>query len=175
MNCGVWTNGTDWRGDDIPPEELNKLIDGGDYGWPLVWGKQQVDETREDPIGTTKQAYAKTTQPAVMLFPAHSAPIEFKFLHKAAGLPQGWNDDALVTMHGSWNKKNPDGYNILRIRFENGSPIASENFLTGFLHPNGRSRFGRPAGLVISDKGFVYFSDDANGVIYCISADNKNK
>lgn len=168
-------HGTDWRGDEIPPEELNKLIDGGDYGWPLVWGKQQVDKTREDPIGTTKEAYAKTTQPAVLMFPAHSAPIDFRFLDGLSNLPQGWTDDALVTMHGSWNKKNPDGYNILRIRFENGNPVASENFLTGFLHTNGRSRFGRPAGLAISEKGNIYFSDDANGVIYCISPDNKTK
>lgn len=98
-------HGTDWRGDEIPPEELNKIIDGGDYGWPLVWGKQEVDKTREDPIGTTKEAYAKTTQPAVLLFPAHSAPIDFKFLDQTQGLPKEWNDDALVTMHGSWNKK----------------------------------------------------------------------
>lgn len=161
-------HGTDWRGDDIPPEELNKIIDGGDYGWPLVYGKQQVDETREDPIGTTKEAYAKTTQPAVLTFPAHSAPIDFKFLAKAANLPEAYRDDALVTMHGSWNKKNPDGFNIMRIRYENGKPVASETFLTGFLSANGRSRFGRPAGLAISDKSLIYFSDDANGVIYCI-------
>jgi len=169
-------HGTDWRGEDIPPEELNKIIDGGDYGWPLVYGKQQVDETREDPIGTTKEAYAKTTQPAVLLFPAHSAPIDFRFLNRATSFPEAYRDDALVTMHGSWNKKNPDGFNILRIHYENGKPVRSETFLTGFLSANGRSRFGRPAGLAIAEKG-VYFSDDANGVIYCIkpqsSATNK--
>lgn len=161
-------HGTDWRGDEIPPEELNRIIDGGDYGWPLVYGKQQVDETREDPIGTTKKAYAQTTQPAVLTFPAHSAPIDFRFLQKATLLPQGYQDDALVTMHGSWNKKKPEGFNILRIKYENGEPVSSETFLTGFLSANGRSRFGRPAGLVITEKSMIYFSDDANGVIYCI-------
>lgn len=160
-------HGTDWRGDDIPPEELNKIIDGGDYGWPLVYGKQQVDETREDPIGTTKAAYAKTTQPAVLTFPAHSAPIDFKFLDKASW-PAAYRSDALVTFHGSWNKKNPDGFKIQRIHFEAGKPIMAEDFLTGFLSADGRSRFGRPAGLAIGDNGRVYFSDDANGVIYCI-------
>ncbi|MGB8192398.1 MAG: PQQ-dependent sugar dehydrogenase [Chitinophagaceae bacterium] len=164
-------HGTDWRGDDIPPEELNNIIEGGDYGWPLVYGKQQVDNTREDPIGSTKEAYAKTTQAAVLLFPAHSAPIDFKFLYKAAGLPKDFSNDALVTLHGSWNKKNPDGFKIQRIRFENGKPVKAEDFLTGFLNANGRSRFGRPAGLAISEKNRIYFSDDANGIIYCISAD----
>lgn len=161
-------HGTDWRGDEIPPEELNLIVDSGDYGWPLVYGKQQVDETREDPLGTTKAAYAKTTKPAVLLFPAHSAPIDFRFLSNATAFPASYQDDALVTFHGSWNKKNPDGFKIQRIRFENGKPVAAEDFLTGFLSAGGRSRFGRPAGLAISENSRIYFSDDANGVIYCI-------
>jgi glucose/arabinose dehydrogenase len=161
-------HGTDWRGDEIPPEELNKIIEGGDYGWPLVFGKQVVDKTREDPAGTTREAYAKTTQAAVLTFPAHSAPINFLFLNKASGFPADYMDDALVTWHGSWNKKNPDGYKVQRIRFENGNPVGVEDFLSGFLSSDGRSRFGRPAGLAISDKGMIYISDDANGNIYCV-------
>ncbi|HEV7780010.1 MAG TPA: PQQ-dependent sugar dehydrogenase [Chitinophagaceae bacterium] len=152
-------NGTDWRGDEIPPEELNKIIKDGNYGWPLIFGKQQVDPTREDPAGSTKAAYAKTTQPSVMEFPAHSAPINLKFL----------GNDALVSWHGSWNKTNPDGFKVQRIRFLNGVPTKAEDFLTGFLARDGRSRFGRPAGIAVSGNGSVYVSDDANGVIYKIS------
>ncbi|MEJ7736344.1 MAG: PQQ-dependent sugar dehydrogenase [Chitinophagaceae bacterium] len=165
-------HGTDWRGDDIPPEELNKIIEGGNYGWPLVYGKQEVDQTREDPLGTTKEAYAKTTQPAVLTFPAHSAPIGMKFMTNAAGFPTDYRDDALVCWHGSWNKKNPDGYKVQRLRFENGNPVGVEDFLSGFLSKDGKSRFGRPAGLAISDKGVVYISDDANGVIYSVTVTN---
>ena len=166
-------NGTDWRGDDIPPEELNKIKDSAHYGWPLVFGAQQVDPTREDPAGTTKEAFAKTTEPSVLTFPAHSAPINFLFLNKINNLPADWKDDALITLHGSWNKTNPDGYKIQRIRFENGNPVAAEDFLTGFLNKETRSRFGRPTGLAISPKGVIYFSDDANGVIYSITSINK--
>jgi glucose/arabinose dehydrogenase len=166
-------NGTDWRGDDIPPEELNKIKDSAHYGWPLVFGAQQVDPTREDPAGTTKEAFAKTTEPSVLTFPAHSAPINFLFLNKINNLPADWKDDALITFHGSWNKTNPDGYKIQRIRFENGNPVAAEDFLTGFLNKEARSRFGRPTGLAISPKGVIYFSDDANGVIYSITSINK--
>ena len=162
-------NGTDWRGDDIPPEELNKIIESGDYGWPLVYGQQKVDDTREDPAGTTKEAYAKTTQPSQLNFPAHSAPINLMFLDKAMGFPNDSKDDALVTLHGSWNKNNPDGFKIQRIRFENGKPVAAEDFLSGFLSKDGKTRFGRPAGLVTSSNGFVYVSDDVNGVIYRVS------
>ncbi|MBA2562171.1 MAG: PQQ-dependent sugar dehydrogenase, partial [Chitinophagaceae bacterium] len=151
-------NGTDWRGDDLPPEELNKIVEGGDYGWPLVYGKQQVDETREDPAGTTKAAYAKTTQPAALLLPAHSAPINFLFLNKATAFPAEYKNDALVTLHGSWNKKNPDGYKIIYVHFENGQPVSTKDFLTGFISKDGKTRFGRPAGLAISSKRNLYIS-----------------
>lgn len=159
-------NGTDWRGDSIPPEELNKIVEGGDYGWPLVFGKQQVDPAREDPPGTTKEAYAKTTQPAVMMFPAHSAPVGFTFLTKATGFPKEYSQDALVGWHGSWNREHPEGYKIQRIHFENGSPVSVQDFFSGFLSKDGKTRFGRPAGIVVSEKNFVYVADDESGVIY---------
>lgn len=162
-------NGADWKGDDIPPEELNKIVDSAHYGWPLVYGAQQVDSTREDPPGTTKEAFAKTTMPSVLTFPAHSAPINFLFLSKASGFPQDYKQDALITWHGSWNKSNPDGFKVQRIRFDDGKPVGTEDFLTGFLNKETPSRFGRPTGLAISPKGVVYISDDANGVIYSVS------
>ena len=96
-------NGSDMKGDEIPPEELNKITDNAHYGWPLVYGKQVVDETREDPAGTTKAAFAKTTEPSVMDFPAHSAPIDFKFFGNAAGFPPEYKQDAIICWHGSWN------------------------------------------------------------------------
>ncbi|RYY08904.1 MAG: glucose dehydrogenase, partial [Chitinophagaceae bacterium] len=165
-------HGTDWRGDSIPPEELNKIIDSADYGWPLVYGKQQVDETREDPVGSTKAAYAKTTIPAEMTFPAHSAPLDFLFLNKLKNIDPKWKDDGLVTWHGSWNRKKPEGFKVQRIHFENGKPVSAEDFLWGFLSANGNTRFGRPTGLIMSaDK--IFISDDANGVIYCVTPVNK--
>jgi len=168
----IWgcDNGTDWRGDEIPPEELNKIVDGGDYGWPQVFGKQQVDPTREDPLGTTKEAYAKTTVPAVMTFPAHSAPIDFKFIGNIKGFPQEYKEDALVCWHGSWNRVKPEGYKVQRIHFENGKPVAVQDFFSGFLNTTKNTRFGRPAGLAYSNKGDLYISDDENGVIYRVYA-----
>jgi glucose/arabinose dehydrogenase len=162
-------NGTDWRGDELPPEEINRIAEGADYGWPLVFGKQLVDQTREDPVGTTKEEYAKTTQPSMLDLPAHSAPINFLFLKDVKRLPANYQDDAIVTLHGSWNKKNPDGYKVMRIIFEDGKPVRAVNFLSGFLNANGKTIFGRPAGLAISSEGTIYISDDANGVIYSMT------
>lgn len=160
--------GVDWRGDTIPGEEINKIISNGDYGWPLVFEKQKVDITREDPLGTTKEAYAKTTQPAMLLLPAHSAAINFYFLNSPA-FPKAYANDAIVSLHGSWNAKNPVGYMIKRIHYENGKPVSSDDFLTGMLSKDGKTRFGRPAGLLVSSKGTIYVSDDENGVIYSIN------
>ncbi len=162
--------GTDWRGDEIPPEELNRIVDGGHYGWPQVYGKQQVDVTREDPLGTTKEAFAKTTIPAVMTFPAHSAPIDFKFIGNIKGFPQEYKEDALVTWHGSWNRSKPEGYKVQRIHFVNGKPISVDDFFTGFLNNSNNTRFGRPVALAYSNKGDLYISDDENGVIYRVYA-----
>lgn len=173
----IWgcDNGTDWRGDTIPHEELNRIVQGGDYGWPQVYDKQQVDQTREDPLGTTKEAYAKTTVPAVMLFPAHSAPIDFKFLSTATTFPQAYQSDALVCWHGSWNREHPEGYKVQRIKFANGEPVGAEDFISGFLSADGKTRMGRPAGLAISAKGVLYVSDDENGVIYSVTSNSSNK
>jgi glucose/arabinose dehydrogenase len=167
----IWgvDNGTDWRSDEFPPEELNRILPERDYGWPRVFGKQQVDETREDPVGTTKAAYAKGTEPSVMEFPAHSAPIDFKFLTAAKAFPKDFRDDALVCWHGSWNRKNPEGYKVQRIRFENGKPIGTEDFFSGFLSADGKTRFGRPAGLALSKEGNLFISDDESGVIYSVT------
>jgi glucose/arabinose dehydrogenase len=161
-------NGTDWRGDDIPPEELNKIKDTANYGWPFIYGNRQVDQTREDPPGVTKEEYAQKTEAPVLTFPAHSAPINLVFLAKANGFPADYKDDALISWHGSWNRKEPDGFKVQRILYENGIPVAAEDFLSGFLNKVARTRFGRPAGPAVSEKGMVYVSDDSNGVIYCI-------
>jgi glucose/arabinose dehydrogenase len=163
-------NGTDWRGDMVPPEELNKIVQDGHYGWPLVYGKQVVDQTREEPLGSTKEAFAKTTVASIMDFPAHAAPINFKFLANATSFPSSYRQHALVTWHGSWNKKQPDGCKVQLIKFVNGQPASSEDFLTGFMNASGTSKFGRPAGIAVSSKGTVYISDDENGVVYSISS-----
>jgi len=144
-------------------------VEDGDYGWPQVFGKQQVDPTREDPPGGTKAAYAKTTVPAVLLFPAHSAPIDFRFLNGPARFPAEYKNDALVAWHGSWNRKEPQGYKVQRIHFEKGEAVSATDFLWGFLSPDGKTRFGRPAGIMVSPDGAVYISDDENGVIYSVT------
>ncbi|RZJ75682.1 MAG: glucose dehydrogenase [Flavobacterium sp.] len=156
-------NGGDAKGDDWPPEEINKLVMGGNYGYPFAYGKRVVDKSREDPAGNDKEEYVKNTQPSILELQAHMAPIEFKFFGSSVA---NYGGDALVAWHGSWNRSKPVGFKVQRIKFKNGTAVEAEDFLTGFLQ--GKTRFGRPAGIAITQQGVVYVTDDANGVLYCM-------
>jgi glucose/arabinose dehydrogenase len=72
-------------------------------------------------------------------------------------------------MRGSWNRNPPSGYKLVRVRFQNGQPVAFEDFITGFLMNDGAEQFGRPVGLAIAPDGSLLFTDDTNGVIYRVS------
>lgn len=155
-------NGGDAKGDDWPPEELNQIRDGKNYGYPFAYAKREVDRSREDPAGDSKEKWVQTTEPSVMEFQAHMAPIAFQFFPSGTA----FSGDALINWHGSWNRSKPVGFKVQKIRFENGKPVSAEDFLSGFL--KGKTRFGRPAGMAITGDGKVYISDDANGVLYLI-------
>jgi len=159
-------NGGDAKGSNWPPEEVNQIKKGADYGFPYAYGKREVDKSREDPAGNTKEAVVKNTEPSVLEMTAHMAPIGFTFFRGAANIPADWSGDGLVAWHGSWNAEQPVGYKVQRIHFENGKAVKAEDFLTGFLQ--GESRFGRPAGITVTKSGVVYISDDASGNIYAV-------
>ncbi|MET0300151.1 MAG: PQQ-dependent sugar dehydrogenase [Flavitalea sp.] len=158
-------NGSDAKGDTVAPEELNKIEKDLDYGWPVAWGKQVADKTREDPPGTTVEEYARNSASSTLEFPAHSAPIAFRFIDK---------ENAIVCWHGSWDRKDPVGFKVQLIRFNNGKPSAGPDFLSGFLDQKTRSTSGRPAGITVDSNGIIYISDDANGVIYSVTKNKNN-
>jgi glucose/arabinose dehydrogenase len=158
-------HGSDHRGNDLPPEELNELKAGRDYGWPHVFGERQPDPLSEPPEGQMREAYAERTEPMVLGYQAHSAPIQLLF-HDGRGLPAEFRGDGFVTMHGSWNRDPPTGYKVVRLRFEAGRPSRFEDFLTGFLSPDRKRVLGRPAGLLQLPDGSLLVGDDSNGVLY---------
>ncbi|HEY0059097.1 MAG TPA: PQQ-dependent sugar dehydrogenase [Flavisolibacter sp.] len=167
-------NGGDGKGNRWPPEEVNRIVQGGLYGFPFVYGKREIDRTRDDPPGDTKEAFALSTEPSVMELTPHSAPIGFQFFRGGQGnIPAEYTGDALACFHGSWNRSKLVGFKVQRIRFKNGVATGTEDFLTGFLKPGfpffkRKAYLGRPAGVTITGNGVVYVSDDANGVIYAI-------
>lgn len=161
-------HGADWRGNDLPPEELNRLTSGADYGWPYCFGDRQIDPVIDDPPGETKAAYCARTTPATLVTRAHNAPIGFVF-YTGSAFPSEYQGDAFVAMRGSWNAFPPTGYEIVRLVYEDGAPIRFEDFVTGFLNETGDTTFARPAGITVGADGSLLFSDDVNGYVYRVS------
>jgi Raf kinase inhibitor-like YbhB/YbcL family protein len=159
-------HGIDWLGDDLQPEELNNLQKGKFYGWPYIFADNKVNPHLDPPAGSEKSDWLKIAEPMVMGYTAHAAPMQLSF-YDATQFPAEYRGDAFISMRGSWNRKPPSGYEVLRIHFENGKPVRFEPFVTGFLTDRGQS--GRLCGNVVAKDGSLLFTDDRNGVIYRVS------
>ena len=155
----VTTHERDNLGDDVPPEEIDILKDGADYGWPYCWGDRQPNPEYKD-----ARRCAATTPPALMM-QAHSAPLGITFLRGATQLRQEYQGDALVAFHGSWNRSVPTGAKVVRIRIANGKPVSYEDFVTGWQDASG-NRWGRPVDVLVLPDGSVLISDDTGNAIY---------
>lgn len=164
-------HGIDWLGDDEQVEELNRIELAKDYGWPYIYGSGRENPQDDPPNGLTMaELKAAATEP-VLGYTAHAAPMQFKF-YRGAMFPEEYQGDAFVTFRGSWNRSEPSGFEVARVRFDaEGSPTGFEPFLHGFLQqsPEGPTQSGRPVGLAVAGDGALLFSDDVNGVIYRVS------
>ncbi|GAB3792818.1 sorbosone dehydrogenase family protein [Spirosoma humi] len=166
-------HGIDWLGDEQQKEELNVIKDGAFYGWPYIYGDGNYNP-HPRPMGDTTyaQILAKTTLP-VLQYDAHAAPLGMVFYTASAsatsGFPAEYQNDAIATMRGSWNRSQPSGYNVVRVHFEGGKPVRIDNLVTGFVVDNNQAQFGRPVGIATMPDGSLLFSDDNNGVIYRVS------
>jgi len=158
--------GMDWLGDDYPPEELNKIERGKRYGWPYFWGDNKVNPHLDPPGKLSKAEWQKVSVPMALGYRPHSAPMQLSF-YDGAQFPVEYRGDAFVSMRGSWNRKPPAGYEVVRIRFQNGQPKSIEPFVSGFVTDQGE--YGRLCGNAIAADGSLLFSDDRNGVLYRVS------
>lgn len=147
---------------DLPFEEINILQDGGDYGWPYCHGDRVPNPEYND------QARCNQTIAPALTMQAHSAPLGIAFLAGATALPAAYRGDALVAFHGSWNRNDPTGAKVVRIRVADGRPVAAEDFIVGWQDASGK-RWGRPVDVLVDADGAVLVSDDLGGVLYRVA------
>ncbi|MCB5185133.1 SMP-30/gluconolactonase/LRE family protein [Methylobacillus gramineus] len=160
-------NGMDMMGDDIPHDELNAAPKAGlHFGFPYFGGRDARPkewQNKKPPQDVT---------PPVVEFQAHSANLGFKF-YTGKQFPAEYQGNAIVAQHGSWNRSQPVGYQLMRVVFdEHHQPKSTEVFIDGWL--NDGEAWGRPTDVLQLNDGSLLVSDDYSGVIYRISYGEKN-
>lgn len=160
----LWANdmGMDGLGDDLPPDEINRVEDGKHYGFPYFYGQNLANPLLKDAKGSL-QASAAT--PPAFEIPSHNSPIDMRF-YTGKTFPTSYRNALLLVLHGSGNsyKKERIPGRVVRVVFKDGKITGLEDFVTGFVQ-NGQV-LGRPAGIVTGANGELFISDDNKGFVY---------
>ena len=165
--------------DEIPPEHLNKIEAGKHYGWPHCWGDPVRKKLVEDPNFRASPGFCDNAEAPAITFTSHTTPIGITFLDKS-NWPVEYRSDAVVALHGSWNREQPAGYQLVRVKFENNQPVRVEDFATGWLSQEAEGTwfrrnqvFGRPVDVAVGSDGALYVTDDGADAIYRIRYQGK--
>ena len=166
----LWTavNERDELGDDLVPDYLTSVKEGGFYGWPYSYFGPHEDPRMKD--HQRPDLVQKALVPDVPLGP-HTASLGLTFYDKTT-FPSKYHNGAFVGQHGSWNRSQLSGYKVVFVPFKNGKPSGKpENFLTGFIADASKSEvFGRPVGVAILPDGSLLVADDVSNIIWRVSA-----
>ncbi len=157
-------NERDELGDNLVPDYLTSVKDGGFYGWPYSYWGQHVD-TRVRP--QRPDLVARAIKPDYGLS-SHVAPLGLTF-HEANALP-GYRGGAFVGEHGSWDRRQLNGYKVVFVPFAAGRPSGqARDVLTGFVSRGGRA-YGRPVGVTVDHAGALLVADDVGDKIWRVTA-----
>jgi glucose/arabinose dehydrogenase len=160
----LWTsvNERDELGDDLVPDYVTHVVDGGFYGWPWYYlGSHQDPRHR----GKHPELAARVIVPDVLL-PSHSASLQLAF-YDGGMFPAQYRGDLFAAQHGSWNRSVRVGYEVVRVPMdEQGRARGTyEHFVTGFVTPEG-DIWGRPVGLAVAADGALVVSDDGGNCLW---------
>ena len=162
----VWAvvNERDELGSDLVPDMLTRVREGAFYGWPYSYYGAHVDDRVKPP---RPDLMARAIPPDYALG-SHVAPLGLTF---ADGLhwPGGFGEGVFVGQHGSWNRRPPNGYNVVFIPFREGAPVGKPIIvLDGFLSPDSQA-YGRPVGVALDRRGGLLVADDVGNTIWRVS------
>lgn len=160
-------NERDELGDDLVPDYLTSVREGGFYGWPYSYFGQHEDPRR---AGENPELVAKAIVPDYPLA-AHSASLGLDF-YDSTLFPDKYREGAFIGQHGSWNRSEFSGYKVVFVPFKKGKPAGpAQDFLTGFTKGQGSSEvYGRPVG-VIEHQGKLLVADDGSHTIWAVRYD----
>lgn len=162
----LWTvvNERDELGNDLVPDYMTAVKDGGFYGWPYSYYGQHVDERVKE---KRPDLVAKAIIPDYALG-SHTAPLGLVF-YNGKQFPSEYAGGAFVGLHGSWNRTPLSGYKVIFVPFVDGKPSGlPRDFLTGFLSDDGNA-YGRPVGVAVDKTGALLVADDVGNVIWRVA------
>lgn len=170
----LWTavNERDDLGNDLVPDYLTEVIDGGFYGWPYSYWGNHLDPRLK---GEGKELAQKAIIPNLSLG-AHTASLGMTF-YKGQAFPEKYHYGAFIGQHGSWNRAVLSGYKVAFVPFKNGKPAGEqEDFLVGFVSDLKKSEVhGRPVGVTVLPDGSLLVADDVSNVIWKVTHNNPKK
>jgi len=168
-NKELWTavNERDELGDNLVPDYITSVKDGGFYGWPYSYYGQIEDPRMK---GQKPELVAKAIIPDVPVG-AHTASLGLAFYNKDA-FPAKYKNGAFVGQHGSWNRSVLSGYKVVFVPFKDGKPSGMpEDFLTGFIANEGEAEaYGRPVDVTVLNDGSLLVNDDAGNTLWKVTA-----
>lgn len=168
-NGELWTavNERDELGDDLVPDYITSVKDGGFYGWPYSYFGNILDPRMK---GQGKDLAAKAIVPDVAVG-AHTASLGLAFYDKEV-FPAKYRNGAFVGQHGSWNRSKISGYKVVFVPFKDGKPSGKpEDFLTGFIANEEKAEvYGRPVAVTVMNDGSLLINDDSGNTIWRVTA-----
>jgi glucose/arabinose dehydrogenase len=161
--CSV--NERDGLGDNLVPDYITHVEDGGFYGWPWWYIGAHQDPRH---AGKRRDLMGKVLVPDVLLQP-HNASLQLTF-YDGRQFPPEYRGDIFAAEHGSWNRSTRAGYEVIRVPLHQSGHASGEyeDFLTGFVLDSGEV-WGRPVGVTVASDGSLLVSDDASNAIWRVS------
>ncbi|HWR34313.1 MAG TPA: sorbosone dehydrogenase family protein [Clostridia bacterium] len=162
-------NERDGLGDNLVPDYITHVQQGGFYGWPWYYMGGTQDPRLK---GKHPELRNKVITPDVLVQP-HSASMQMTF-YDGKQFPAEYRGDIFAAQHGSWNRNSPTGYEVLRVPLHKAGKAGGEyeHFITGFVTADGRA-WGRPVGVTVGNDGSLLISDDGSNSIWRITYTKK--